>query len=86
VRSGTRNRPPARSWTSKKAASRVSPRCKNTHTAALITPASVEELGLEVGQRATALIEATDVMVLVDEGWNEVDHRPSPSKKLTADC
>ena len=35
---------------------------------ALITTESVEELGLEVGQQVTALIKATDVMILVDEG------------------
>ncbi len=35
---------------------------------ALITRESVEELGLEVGQEVTALVKATDVVILTDEG------------------
>ncbi len=35
---------------------------------ALITRESADELDLEVGQEVTALVKATDVMLLVDEG------------------
>jgi molybdopterin-binding protein len=35
---------------------------------ALITRESADELGLEVGKEATALVKATDVMILTDEG------------------
>ena len=35
---------------------------------ALITRESVEELGLEAGQEVTALVKATDVVILTDEG------------------
>ena len=34
----------------------------------LITCKSADELGLEVGQEVTALVKATDVMLLTDEG------------------
>lgn len=40
----------------------------DNHVVALITTESVEELGLEVGQHVTALVKATDVMLLTDEG------------------
>jgi molybdopterin-binding protein len=35
---------------------------------ALITRESADELGLEVGKEATALVKATDVMIMTDEG------------------
>jgi molybdopterin-binding protein len=41
---------------------------EDNRVVAMITTQSVEELGLEVGQQVTALIKATDVMILVDEG------------------
>ena len=40
----------------------------DNHVVALCTTESVEDLGLEVGQQVTALIKATDVMILVDAG------------------
>ncbi len=40
----------------------------DNHMVALITRESADELGLEVGQEVTALVKATDVMLLVDEG------------------
>ncbi|MGH3149032.1 MAG: TOBE domain-containing protein [Rubrobacter sp.] len=50
------------------AAAKVSMQVGDNHMVALITTESVEELGLEVGQQVTALVKATDVMVLTDEG------------------
>lgn len=50
------------------AAAKVSLQVGDNHMVALITTESVEELGLEVGQQVTALVKATDVMVLSDEG------------------
>lgn len=50
------------------AAAKVSLQVGDDHVVALVTRESVEELGLEVGQQATALVKATDVMVLTDEG------------------
>ncbi|MDQ3927448.1 MAG: TOBE domain-containing protein [Actinomycetota bacterium] len=35
---------------------------------ALITRESADELGLEVGMQVTALVKATDIMLLTDEG------------------
>ena len=35
---------------------------------ALITRESADELGLEEGQRVTALVKATDVMIQTDDG------------------
>lgn len=40
----------------------------DNHMVALITTESAEELGLEVGKQVTALVKATDVMLLSDEG------------------
>lgn len=40
----------------------------DNHVVALITRESCEELGLEEGKQATALVKATDVMILTDEG------------------
>ena len=50
------------------AATRVSLQVGDNHMVALITTESAEELGLEVGSQVTALVKATDVMVLTDEG------------------
>jgi molybdopterin-binding protein len=40
----------------------------DNHVVALITRESCDELGLKEGKRATALVKATDVMVLTNEG------------------
>ncbi len=50
------------------AAAKVTLRVGDNHMVALITRESADELGLEVGQEATALVKATDVMVLTDGG------------------
>ncbi len=50
------------------AATRVSLQVGDNHMVSLITTESAEELGLEVGKEVTALVKATDVMVLTDEG------------------
>ncbi len=50
------------------AATRVSLQVGDNHMVALITTESAEELGLEVGKEITALVKATDVMLLTDEG------------------
>ncbi len=50
------------------AATRVSLQVGDNHMVALITTESAEELGLEVGKEVTALVKATDVMLLSDEG------------------
>ncbi len=50
------------------AATRVSLQVGDNHMVALITTESAEELGLEVGSQVTALVKATDVMILTDEG------------------
>jgi molybdopterin-binding protein len=40
----------------------------DNHVVALITRESADELALEPGKEVTALVKATDVMVLTDEG------------------
>jgi molybdopterin-binding protein len=50
------------------AAARVSIRVGDNQMVALITCESADELGLEVGQEVTALVKATDVMVLTGGG------------------
>ncbi len=50
------------------AAAKVTLQVGDNHVVSLITRESADEMGLEVGQRATALVKATDVMVLTDEG------------------
>ena len=50
------------------AATRVSLQVGDNHMVALITTESAEELGLEVGKEVTALVKATDVMLLTDNG------------------
>lgn len=50
------------------AAAKVTLRVGDNHLVALITRESADELGVEVGQEVTALVKATDVMILTDEG------------------
>ncbi len=50
------------------AAAKVTVRVGDNHMVALITLESADELGLEVGRQVTALVKATDVMLLTDEG------------------
>ena len=50
------------------AAARVSIRVGDNEMVSLITCESADELGLEVGQEVTALVKATDVMLLTDGG------------------
>lgn len=50
------------------AAAKVSLRVGDNHMVALITRESADEFGLEVGMQVTALVKATDVMLLTDEG------------------
>ena len=49
-------------------AAKLTLRAGDNHLVALITRESVDELGLEVGQEVTALVKATDVMILTEEG------------------
>jgi molybdopterin-binding protein len=66
----TRNRIPAEVTEVVKgeAAAKVSLRVGEDHMVALITRESADELGLETGQQVMALIKATDVMIMTDEG------------------
>lgn len=50
------------------AAARVSFQVGDNHMVALVTREGAEELGLEVGKEVTALVKATDVMLLTEEG------------------
>ncbi len=50
------------------AAAKVTVRVGDKHMVALITRESADELGLEVGRQVTALVKATDVMLLTNEG------------------
>ena len=50
------------------AAARVSLQVGDNHMVALITRESADELGLESGNRVMALVKATDVMVLTEDG------------------
>jgi molybdopterin-binding protein len=50
------------------AAAKVTLRVGDNHMVALITRESVDELSLEVGREVTALVKATDVMLITDEG------------------
>lgn len=50
------------------AAAKVTLQVGDNHVVALITRESADELGLEPGQQVTALVKATDVMILTDEG------------------
>jgi len=66
----TRNRIPAEITEVAKgaAAAKISLRAGENHMVALITRESADELGLEPGQRVMALIKATDVMIMTEEG------------------
>ncbi len=50
------------------AAAKVSLRVGDNHMVALITRESADEFGLEVGMQVTALVKATDVIILTEEG------------------
>jgi molybdopterin-binding protein len=50
------------------AAAKVTLQVGDNHLVALITRESADELGLESGKQATALVKATDVMILTDAG------------------
>jgi len=50
------------------AAAKVTLQVGDNHMVALITRESADELGLEPGKSVTALVKATDVMVMTDEG------------------
>jgi molybdopterin-binding protein len=66
----TRNRIPAEVTEVVKgqAAAKVSLRVGEDHMVVLITRENADELGLEQGQQVMALIKATDVMIMIDEG------------------
>ena len=49
-------------------AARVSMQVGDNHMVALITRESADELGLEPGKKVVALVKATDVMVMTDDG------------------
>jgi molybdopterin-binding protein len=50
------------------AAAKVTLQVGDNHMVALITRESADELCLEPGKQVSALVKATDVMVLTDEG------------------
>ena len=50
------------------AAAKVTLQVGDNHLVALITRESADELGLEAGKEATALVKATDVMILTEDG------------------
>jgi len=50
------------------AAAQVTIRVGDASMVALITRESADELSLEPGQAVTALVKATDVMIMTDEG------------------
>ena len=50
------------------AAAKVTMGVGDNHMVALITRESADELGLEIGKEVTALVKATDVMVLTEDG------------------
>lgn len=50
------------------AAAKVTLRVGDDHMVALVTRESADELALEVGMQVTALVKATDVMLLTNEG------------------
>ena len=70
MRLSTRNRLPGEITEVVKgeAAAKVTLRVGDNHMVALITRESADELGLEVGLQVTALVKATDIMLLTDEG------------------
>ncbi len=68
MRLSTRNRLPGTITEIVKgeAAAKVTLQVGDNHMVALITRESADELGLEVGKEVTALVKATDVMILTD--------------------
>jgi molybdopterin-binding protein len=70
MRLSTRNRLPGTITEVVKgeAAARVSMQVGENHMVALITRESAEELGLEPGKQVMALVKATDVMVMTEDG------------------
>jgi molybdopterin-binding protein len=70
MRLSTRNRLPGTITEVVKgeAAARVSIQVGENHMVALITRESAEELGLEPGKQVMALVKATDVMVMTEDG------------------
>jgi molybdate transport system regulatory protein len=50
------------------AAAKITLQVGDNHMVALITRESADELGLETGRAVTALVKATDVMLLTDTG------------------
>jgi molybdopterin-binding protein len=66
----TRNRLPGRITEVVKgeAAARVTVQVGDNNLVALITRESADELGLEPGKEVTALVKATDVMLLTNDG------------------
>jgi molybdopterin-binding protein len=70
MRLSTRNRLPGTITEVVKgeAAAKVTLQVGDNHMVALITRESADELGLEAGQQVTALVKATDVMIMTDEG------------------
>jgi molybdopterin-binding protein len=70
MRLSTRNRLPGTVTEVVKgeAAARVSLQVGDNHMVALITRESADELGLEPGQEVMALVKATDVMVMTEDG------------------
>lgn len=70
MRLSTRNRLPGTITEVVKgeAAARVSMQVGDNHMVALITRESAEELGLEPGKQVMALVKATDVMVMIEDG------------------
>jgi molybdopterin-binding protein len=66
----TRNRLPGTiiEVTKGEVAANVSLRVGDDHLVALITRESVDELGLQPGMKITAVVKATDVVILTEEG------------------
>lgn len=50
------------------AAAKVTLQVGDNHMVALITRESADELDLEPGKQVTAIVKATDVMLLTDDG------------------
>jgi len=70
MRISTRNRLPGTVTEVVKgeAAAKVSMQVGDNHVVALITRESADALGLEPGQQVMALVKATDVMVMTEDG------------------
>jgi molybdopterin-binding protein len=70
VKISTRNRLPGNITEVVKgeAAAKVGLQVGDNHLVALITRESADDMGLEPGQEVVALVKATDVMLLTDEG------------------